>query len=174
MFRRLWEKLKTLWRLAKSERASPREIAWAVAIGAFAGCTPAVGFHGGLALALATLFKKNRMFAWLGSRISNMVFLPFIAIAEVQLSHRMRTGEWVVVDRQHAVDQAGTLLLDWCLGTIPVGLVIGLLMGLGSYAVAARRDRLRASKASSDEPHEGPPAPPSDDTPPPAGDARPA
>ena len=92
MFRRLWDRIKRLWSLAKSERASPREIGWAVAIGAFAGCTPAIGFHGGLALALATLFKKNRLFAWLGSRISNMVFLPFIVIAEVQVAHYARTG----------------------------------------------------------------------------------
>lgn len=151
MFRRLWEKIRTLWKLAKSERASPREIAWAVFLGAFAGCTPAVGFHGPLALGLATLFKKNRLFAWLGSRISNMVFLPFIAIAEVQVSHRLRCGEWATLDRQHAVDQAGTLLLDWCIGTIPVGIVIGGIMGVVSYGFAHRRDRLRALKEEADK-----------------------
>jgi len=144
LFRRLWEKLKTIWKLAKSERASPREIGWAVAIGAFAGCTPAIGVHGPLAIGLATLFKKNRLFAWLGSRISNMVFLPFIAIAEVQVSHRLRTGEFVSLDREQVLEQAGSLLLDWCLGTIPVGVVIGFLMGIMAWAVALRRDRRRA------------------------------
>lgn len=135
--------MKTLWALAKSERASPREIGWAVAIGAFAGCTPAVGLHGPLALALATLLKKNRLFAWLGSRISNMVFFPFIAIAEVQVSHRLRTGQWASLDREHVLDQAGALLLDWCLGTVPVGAAIGLAMGLASWSFAHRRDRRR-------------------------------
>jgi uncharacterized protein len=144
LFRRLWEKIKTIWTLAKSERASPREIGWAVAIGAFAGCTPAIGIHGGLAIALATLFKKNRLFAWLGSRISNMVFLPFIAIAEVQVSHRLRTGAWVELDRENAIDQAGTLLLDWCLGTIPVGIAIGVIMGVIAWWFARRRDRRRS------------------------------
>lgn len=146
MFRRLWEKIKRLWQLAKSERASPREIGWAVAIGAFAGCTPAIGFHGWLAIGIATVLKKNRLFAWLGSRISNMVFLPFITIAEVQTSHVIRTGAWVTIDREHAVDQAGTLLLDWCLGTIPVGIVIGFILGVISWAFALRRDRRRAAK----------------------------
>ena len=151
LFRRLWEKLKTLWRLAKSERASPHEIAWAVAIGTFAGCTPAIGFHGPLALGLATLFRKNRLFAWLGSRISNMFFLPFIALAEVQLSHRVRTGAWMEIDRQHAIDQAGSLLLDWCIGTVPVGLLLGLIMGLASWGLARRRDRRRAEKEAAKE-----------------------
>ncbi len=151
MFRRLWAKLKTLWKLAASERASPREIGWAVAIGAFAGCTPAVGVHGPLAIGLATLFKKNRLFAWLGSRISNMVFLPFIAIAEVQVSYRVRTGEWLKLDRDQALDQAGALLLDWCLGTIPVGIVIGFVMGMTSWAFARRRDRRRAAKEAAEQ-----------------------
>lgn len=145
MFARLWQKIKTLWALAKSERASPREIFWAVFIGAFAGCTPAIGVHGGLAVGLATLFRKNRLFAWLGSRISNMVFLPFIAYAEVQVAHRIREGTWVdmTLDREHALSQAGELLLDWCLGTIPVGAVLGFLTGMLGYAWARRRDRRR-------------------------------
>jgi uncharacterized protein (DUF2062 family) len=150
VFRRLWEKLKTLWMLAMNERASQNEIFWAVFIGAFAGCTPAVGFHGPLSLGLATLFKKNRLFAWLGSRISNMVFLPFIAYAEVQIAHRIRTGAWVemTVDRNRALEQAGQLLLDWCLGTIPVGIVIGALTGLLGLAWARRRDRKVVAAAS--------------------------
>lgn len=153
LFRRLWEKIKNLWKLAKSERASPREIGWAVFIGAFAGSTPAVGFHGVLAVGLATLLKKNRLFAWLGARISNVVFLPFIAIAEVQVSHVLRTGQWVTLDREHVIEQAGTLLVDWCLGTIPVGVAIGSVMGLASWAIARERDRRRAESdnASRDE-----------------------
>jgi uncharacterized protein (DUF2062 family) len=148
LLRRLWEKIKTLWALAKSERASPREVGWAVAIGAFAGCTPAIGVHGWLAIGVATLFRKNRLFAWLGSRISNMVFLPFIAIAEVQVAHRLRTGEWVTIDREHALDQATTLLFDWCLGTFPVGGAIALVMGVSAWAFARRRDRKRAANAT--------------------------
>lgn len=148
MFQRLWQRIKALWLAIKSERATPREIGWAVAIGAFAGCTPAVGIHGLLAIALASVFRKNRLFAWLGSRISNMVFLPFIAIAEVQISHVIRTGRWVTLDREHALDQAGSLLLDWCLGTIPVGAVIAALMGVLGWALARWRDRRRAAAAA--------------------------
>src|SRR4051812_50215362 len=113
LFRRLWERLKTLWQLARSERATPKEIGWAVAIGGFAGCTPAVGLHSAVALSLATLFKKNRLFTWLGSRISNFVCLPFIAIAEVQVAHRLRAGSWLTLDRKTALAHAGDLILDW-------------------------------------------------------------
>ena len=145
MLRRFFQRLRTLWALAKSERATPREIGWAVAIGTFAGCTPAVGVHGPLAVGLATLFKKNRLFAWLGSRVSNIVVLPFIVLAEVQFSHFVRTGTTVDIDRKRALEQAGELLLDWCLGTIPVGTALALIMGLIAWALATRRQRLRGS-----------------------------
>lgn len=141
MVRRLWEKLKLLWKLAKSERASPREIGWAVFWGTFAGCTPAVGFHGPLALAVATAVRKNRLWAWIGSRISNMLILPFIAIAEIQVAHRLRTGESLVLHYQDALGRAPELLLDWCLGTIPVGGAIGACAGLLAWAWATRRAR---------------------------------
>jgi uncharacterized protein (DUF2062 family) len=145
LFRRLWEKIKQLWRLAKSERASPREIGWAVAIGAFIGCTPAVGVRPWIAIGVATLLRKNRLFAYLGSHTSNVVFMPFIALAEVQISHRVRTGTWVDIDREHIAAQAPTLLLDWCLGTIPVGLTIGLVLGLLAFVLARRRDLRKRS-----------------------------
>lgn len=96
-----------------------------------------------MAVGLATLFRKNRLFAWLGARISNLVMLPFIALAEVQVSHRLRTGAWLNITRDQILDQAPSLLLDWCLGTIPVGLAIGLVMGLLAYAVARRRETRR-------------------------------
>lgn len=148
MFRRLWDRLKLLWKLAVSERASPREVGWAVAIGAFAGCTPAIGFHGAVALGLATVFRKNRLFAWLGSRVCNVLTLPFVALAEVQIAHRLRTGTFVELDATEITHHARELMLDWCLGTVPVGVMIaGTLGGLG-WVLANRRDRQRALAAS--------------------------
>ena len=146
MLRKLWAKVKAIWQLARSERASPREIGWAFGIGAFLACTPAMGFHGWLALGAATVLKKNRLFAWLGSRISNMLILPFIVIAEVQVAHRLRAGEWLVLDRGTVIHQAPSLILDWCIGSIPVGGAIGILLGLLAWAIATHRQR-RASPA---------------------------
>lgn len=76
-----------------------------------------------------------------------MVILPFIVLAEIQLSYRLRTGAWLVVDRAHVLAQAPTLLLDWCLGTFPVGGVIAAAMGMLAFALARRRDRQKAREA---------------------------
>lgn len=146
-FRWLWEKTKLLWQRAKSERAEPKEIGWAVAIGVFVGCSPALGFHTGVALFAATLFKKNRLFTWIGSRLCNALTLPFIAIAEVQVAHRVRAGVWLDIDRHHVLQQVPTLMLDWCLGLFPVGGGLAALFGLIAWQLAVRRDRRRAAAA---------------------------
>jgi uncharacterized protein (DUF2062 family) len=150
-------RLRILWTRLKEEHATPREIGWAVAIGVFAGCTPAIGVHGWVALALATLFKKNRMWTWIGSRISNVIVLPWIVLVEIQISHRLRTGEWVHLNVDNAVETAQKLLLDWCLGTIPVGAALGALFGMIAFAIA--RYRLTRRRLA-------PPPPPSSESPP--------
>ena len=147
MFRRLWQKIVLLWKLAKSERAAPREIGWAVAIGAFIGCTPLVGLRPWIAVAVATVVKKNRLFCYLGSHTSNIVFTPFITLAEIQLGHRMRMGAWMDLDRKHVIDQAPSLLVDWCLGAGPVGVTVAATLGFSAYRFARRRDAARARSA---------------------------
>ncbi len=153
VLRRAWARIKSLWLAAKNERAEPREIGWAVALGVFAGCTPAVGFHGGLALLLATIFKKNRLFCWIGSRIANAITLPFVVLAEVQLAHRLRTGTFLALDRAHILDHGADLLLDWALGTVPVGGALAAVVGWGAYLWARRRAARRraADDASATE-----------------------
>lgn len=146
MLRKLFVRLKTLWELARNERASPKELAWAIALGVFAGCTPAVGVHGWVALGLATLFRKNRLFCWIGSRISNFLILPWIVIAEVQLSHRLRTGSFVELHESDALEKAPALIVDWILGSIPVGMALAALLGVVSFYAFRFRDRRRQAR----------------------------
>jgi uncharacterized protein (TIGR03382 family) len=132
-------KLRELWVIAKNERASPKQIGWAVGVGCFMGCSPALGLHGGLALAAATLLRLNRLWCWLGSRSSNIFVLPLLAWAQVEAAHRLRTGAWVSIDRDRVLEEAQTLLLDWFLGMIPIGVPFSLALGLLAFAWARRR-----------------------------------
>ncbi len=138
---------KLLLRRARTERASPKEVGHAVFIGVFSGCSPAVGLHGWIAIGLASLLKKNRLYAWIGSRVSNMVVLPFIVVAEVQSSRLLRTGHLAPITRDHVLDQAPALMLDWILGSIVVGGALGLVLGALAYAWALRREKRNAVAA---------------------------
>jgi uncharacterized protein (DUF2062 family) len=136
--RREWNRLKTA-------KATPREVALAVGLGAFVGCSPALGLHGVLAVALASALKQNRLFAFAGSRVSNAAILPFVILAEIQLAHRLRTGQWApAVDRAHVLAVAPSLALDWLLGSLPIGAAMGVGVGGAAYAIASHRARLRA------------------------------
>lgn len=164
--------LRLLWKRAQEEHASPRDIGWAVAIGVFAGCTPGIGIHGWIALGLATLFRKNRLWTWIGSRISNMFVLPWIILLEIQVAHRVRTGAWVTVAIDDVLDRAQELLLDWCLGTFPVGFALGAVFGLLAFAIAryrARRADERDDVRPRDEPRTLAPRRERSSEPPPSG-----
>jgi uncharacterized protein (DUF2062 family) len=158
-YAKMQQRTRTLWLAAKTERASPQQIGWAFGVGVFAGCTPAMLLHGWIALGLATLLKLNRLFCWIGSRVSNFMILPWIILAEIQLSHRIRTGEFLELTKDEAVKAGPTLLLDWCLGTIPVGGGLAVVLGFVAYGLAVARARKRAARetnarneASADDP----------------------
>jgi uncharacterized protein (DUF2062 family) len=159
VFRRIVRRLQMLWRLATRERATPREVALAIGLGAFVGATPLIGLHGWIAVGLATAVRLNRLYAFLGSRVSSPVVLPFIVLAEIQLAHRARCGAFIALTRADVLTHAKGMLLDWCLGTIPVGLAVGGALGAAGYAVT--RMRLRARRSSSECPPSSSPARPS-------------
>lgn len=128
-----------MWQRAKNERGSPRQIGWAVGVGVFAGCTPLVGLHGWVAIGLATVARLSRLWAWIGSRVSNLLILPWIVFAEIQSAHWLRTGILVPLSVTDALREGPALLLDWCVGSVFVGPALGLSLGFVAYLYARRR-----------------------------------
>ena len=147
-----------LWRTLKNEHSTPKDVAWAVGIGVYAGCTPAVGFHGWVAVGLAALCRKNKLWAWVGSRISNIFFLPWIILAEIQIAHRVRAGRWLALSVDEVRAAGPAMLLDWLLGSVAVGLTLGLVLGLATYAFTTWRGSIKRGKLA-------PPPPPSSESP---------
>jgi uncharacterized protein (DUF2062 family) len=166
VLRDLYARLRAFWLLALGERATPAGIAWSVAVGVFAGCTPLIGFHAALAVVLATLFRLNRLWALVGSRVSFFLFLPWIVLAEIQTAHHLRTGRWAPIFSASVLDHAREWLLDWCVGTFVVGCPLAVGLGLLAYALARKRASLRlrtpsrAPPPSSGSPPSGSSAPP--------------
>jgi uncharacterized protein (DUF2062 family) len=146
--RRSLRRLKELWRWALREHASPREVAWSVAIGVFCGCTPFLGLHMWLALGITTLLRLNRLWSFLGSRVSTSVMLYILAFAEIELGHRVRRGEWVHVAPRDILSHARELFGDWLLGSVFVGGALAALLGWLAYALSRRALRRRKPDAA--------------------------
>jgi uncharacterized protein (DUF2062 family) len=154
-----------LWQRALDERSSPGEVAWSIAIGVVAGCTPLIGLHMWIAMALATLLRKNRLWAFVGSRVSATPFVALIAFAEIELAHHLRQGAWIPLAPREALAHGKELLLDWFLGTAVVAPVLAAAFGGAAYAAMRRWPRLTrrappgAPPQSSESPPSGRPAP---------------
>jgi uncharacterized protein (DUF2062 family) len=154
-----------LWQRALNERSSPGEVAWSIAIGVVAGCTPLVGLHMWIALALATVLRRNRLWAFVGSRVSSTVFLAPIAFAEIELAHRLRVGAWAPLVPREALAHGKELLVDWFLGSAFVGPALAAGLGGAAYVAMRRWPRLTqrapygAPPRSSESPPSGRPAP---------------
>jgi uncharacterized protein (DUF2062 family) len=154
-----------LWQRALNERSSPGEIAWSIAIGVFAGSTPLIGLHMWIALALATLLRKNRLWAFVGSRVSSTPFLALIAFVEIELAHHLRVGAWAPLVPREALAHGKELLVDWLLGSAVVGPVLAATLGAVSYVTMRRWPGLKrgtppeAPPQSSESPPSGRPAP---------------
>ena len=135
---RFWLRTRDLWTRAKREHSTPREVGWSVAVGVFCGCTPFIGFHMWIALGLATALRLNRLWAFLGSRISTNVLFAWIAFSEIQLAHRLRTGAWMPLEPANVLDHAWQLFGDWLLGALLVGPALAALLGVLVYGMACR------------------------------------
>jgi uncharacterized protein (DUF2062 family) len=161
--RRYYDRARAVWDWARREHATPREIGWSVGIGVFCGCTPFYGLHMWMALGITTLFRLNRLWAFIGSRVSTNVVLYAIVFSEIELGHRLRSGAWVRMAPREVFDHARQLLGDWLIGSAIVGTGLGALLGLVAYVVATRavsRRRLGQSPArTSGSPPSAPPAP---------------
>ena len=135
-WRGLLDRARELLVRAKDEHSSPPEVGFSVAVGVFSACTPLLGFHMWIALALATVLRLNRLWAFLGSRISIVPVYVWISFCEIELGHRLRTDAWVRMSARDALSHGKELSLDWAIGTGLLGCALAAICGLAAYVCA--------------------------------------
>jgi predicted LPLAT superfamily acyltransferase/glycosyltransferase involved in cell wall biosynthesis len=110
-------------------RPSATEAGLALGIGAFIGCTPLYGLHTILGAAVAVVFRLNAPLLILGTQVSIPPFVPFIVAASAAIGSRLLGIE--------------TRLWAWVGGSLVVGTLLGLALGLLGYVVVylTRRPR---------------------------------
>ncbi len=132
------------------------QISVAVAAGLFACCSPLLGFHCFIALALATLFRVNRLWAAVASQASIFGILrPPIVFVEIELGHHLRVGSWAPLDLATIVQRAPSLMLDWAIGSLPFGLTIAALGGVVTYGVIGATAAIKRRRSRPLEPSSG-------------------
>ncbi|MEM7695110.1 MAG: DUF2062 domain-containing protein [Pseudomonadota bacterium] len=136
--------------------ASPHAIAAGVAAGAFASCTPLVGFHFLLAFALAWVIGGSLLAAALGTAIGNPLTFPLIWLSSYEI------GTWILGRVPGAATPAEIELsfdlltssfgLLWptlkpmIVGGVAMGFVIGPVLYVLTRSAVAVAQKMRAER----------------------------
>ncbi|UQA62053.1 DUF2062 domain-containing protein [Polyangium aurulentum] len=142
----LWrEELRRAFRDLQGEDLSPARLGLAVAIGLFIGSQPVFGLHLVLVLVVCLRLRLNAVLCYVAANISNPFFAPFLITAEVQLGGRVRTGEWLRLDRE--IEAGYRALFDFAgymiIGAPLLGLLLAIVGGVVTWAGVAIKRKIR-------------------------------
>jgi len=141
-------------------QASPHAIAAGVAAGAFASCTPLMGFHFLLSFAVAWVIGGSMIAAAIGTAIGNPLTFPIIWLSSFQLGELL-VGRGSEAVRPSRIDLSFDLITSsfatlWptlkpmLVGGVVIGTVVGavlyvLVRSAVAVAQAMRAERLAVS-----------------------------
>lgn len=120
----------------------------AMGVGAFIGCLPLYGLHLLLVIVIGRVLGLNRLRMYIAANISNPLFAPVLILAEIQTGAFIRRGD--VHDLTLAAVRATdpwVYGLDLVIGSVVVGVAIGLVMAGLTWASVASAPPLRAHLA---------------------------
>jgi uncharacterized protein (DUF2062 family)/trans-aconitate methyltransferase len=140
--RRLWRALGELHYRLRTEGDSPARYAAAVALGTLIGCLPLYGAHLALCAGIAGLLGLNRLITYLAAHINNPLTAPGLLALSFGVGHRLAQGRWPPLDARELM-RAGPWALgrDLFLGSLAMGVVLGIVAGGVTWIVARRTRR---------------------------------
>ncbi|MGK2871457.1 MAG: DUF2062 domain-containing protein [Alphaproteobacteria bacterium] len=121
-----------LWHRLVRLNASPHTVALGFAIGVYMSFSPFLGLHLALSGLFSWLFRVNIAASLLGNFLGNPVTYPFMWAAVYQTGVLMlgKTSAGEVIDLTSLTFDAASfwdLFLPFLLGSIPVGILVGMV-----------------------------------------------
>lgn len=122
-----------------SENATPAQLAAAGALGIFLGALPLLAAHTIVILLLAGFFRLNKVAAVGASQLCMPPFVPGLCI---EVGYFMRNGSFLTeISLETLGYQALDRLYEWLLGSLLLGPLLALLVGLVIYQLASMLSR---------------------------------
>ena len=148
MWGRLHARLVAFGRTLLAAHTSPARLAAAVFVGAIVGCTPPLGLHLLLCIAAAWALGLNQVVVYAAANVSIPPLMPFIGFASIEIGERLLRGRWLPLSPSEVKaiaggswQAAGRMFVDWAVGGLAVGAVLGAVLATIVYAWASRRAR---------------------------------
>ncbi|KIQ21381.1 b-glycosyltransferase [Flavobacterium sp. MEB061] len=106
----------------------------AIALGVFIGISPFWGFQTVLLLFFATIFKLNKVIAYMASNVSFPPFIPFVIYGSLKMgSFFVSTDAPLILDSSLTLDDIQKNATQYIVGSLTLASVLALLSGLISY-----------------------------------------
>lgn len=122
-----------------SECSTPRELAFAAALGVFVGTLPFFGLHTLMILVAAGFLRLNRLWAVATSQVTMPPFVPALAI---EIGHFMRFGKFLTEFSLQTIGAEGLeRLWEWFLGSLVLGPLLALIAGALTHLTASLLQR---------------------------------
>lgn len=117
----------------------------AIALGVFIGISPFWGFQTVLLLFFATIFKLNKVIAYMASNVSFPPFIPFVIYGSLKMgSFFVSTDAPLILDSSLTLDDIQKNATQYIVGSLTLASVLALSSGLLSYllltAFSAKKD----------------------------------
>lgn len=148
---------RSRWRRLLAGGLSPREVGWAAAIGAGMGVAPIPGLQMATCGLLAWRLRLNLPVMLLASNVSFGPLMVVWAVVAVCLGRGLTTMTWpwtgwnqLSTSFAHAAEGLGPFLQavggcvwDWVIGSLVLMPLLGAVVGLAAWAIAAGLARAR-------------------------------
>jgi glycosyltransferase involved in cell wall biosynthesis len=106
----------------------------AIALGVFIGISPFWGFQTVLLLFFATIFKLNKVIAYMASNVSFPPFIPFVIYGSLKMgSFFVSTDAPLILDSSLTLDDIQKNATQYIVGSLILASVLALSSGLLSY-----------------------------------------
>ena len=121
-------------RLLLSDNATPKNLAFAAAVGLFLATLPLIGLHSILILLATGALRLNKI---MGLAVSQLCMPPLVPALCIEAGHYMRTGRWLTeISLQTLGYEALDRIWEWLLGSLVLAPALALLMALLVYGLA--------------------------------------
>lgn len=129
----LFRSPRTFWQRLLKSNATPTGLGVSAGLGVLLGALPLPGVHSVLILAVTLRLHLNPAMALVSQ---NLCIPPFVPVLCIQVGHYVLYREWLVeFTFQTWVSQAGTRLLEWGLGALLLGPLLGAVTGYLTYSI---------------------------------------
>ncbi|MBN94364.1 MAG: hypothetical protein CL928_09865 [Deltaproteobacteria bacterium] len=130
-------RLRSLWKHLLKEHRHPNRMGIAVFVGIVIGATPLYGFHLLLCLAVATVFRLNKLTVYLVANISNPLVAPILLAVEVMIGEWLLHGTVVWLDPENIktlglATVAYRFFVSAFVGSLALGVALGTPLGLAT------------------------------------------